>query len=220
MKTSATACPLLALPPEIRNAIWELVLVSRDPREEYDAYYIIDAGNCYVAAITQVNKQIRSETLGMFYESSRFFAGTDGCYGLADCIGWLARIGRSAVRHIRCIRVDTTRVSGVMGSAKTFDLDLGATAWSDAVLAKDIAGNSVEDSQCLEMGLEEAVRPLWVRKCEGEVDIGDWQVLFRAIHAVMDRYHGPKDQSSYSTAGCVANGTGRTCSVHGNLLRD
>lgn len=60
-----TGSPLLNLPAELRNAIYEYVL----PKEEH-AFWMADCYKRKVPGILLANKQIRSEALPIFYQSN------------------------------------------------------------------------------------------------------------------------------------------------------
>ncbi|KAK1819953.1 hypothetical protein LTR12_005675 [Friedmanniomyces endolithicus] len=73
--SSSDESPLLALPPELRNRIYELVLVD-DGNEIIDIYPETDhfVTNPYLwqPALTRVSKELRHETLAMFYGQNTF----------------------------------------------------------------------------------------------------------------------------------------------------
>lgn len=62
-------CTLLGLPAELRNSIWELVVLWRQ-----DVRIGISRSDRYVALppLLRVNKQIRRETLPKFFDSKKF----------------------------------------------------------------------------------------------------------------------------------------------------
>ena len=63
MQSSVTRCYLLALPAEVRNEIYELVVVVSDPVQEHHFAVIPLARTC---------RQIREETVKMFFQQNIF----------------------------------------------------------------------------------------------------------------------------------------------------
>lgn len=58
--------PFLRLPPELRNVIYRLVLVTFDNKGGLFPVFLTQP------ALTRVNRQIRKETLGIFYAENKF----------------------------------------------------------------------------------------------------------------------------------------------------
>ena len=72
---STTACPLLELPAELRNRIWEQVIVKEGPISLAPASDLADGEELETGAqpaLSRVCRQIREETLPMFYAHNIF----------------------------------------------------------------------------------------------------------------------------------------------------
>ncbi|KAK5707791.1 hypothetical protein LTR97_000329 [Elasticomyces elasticus] len=83
-------CPLLALPPELRNRVWTLVLASNYPGSHFHSE---------PTGVTQVNRQTRNETLAMHYAQSTFVLDSKDRFNINS--EWLRTIGDTAAKQIR-----------------------------------------------------------------------------------------------------------------------
>ena len=91
------------LPPELRDQIYEYIVLK--PRTTITmltnhacVQSEVSAGQ---PALSYVNKQLRAETLPLFYSSNTFLAEVSDIYDLEIAKQWLAAIGDSNVRHLR-----------------------------------------------------------------------------------------------------------------------
>ncbi|KAK5257078.1 hypothetical protein LTR16_001669 [Cryomyces antarcticus] len=120
--------PFLKLPAELRNRIYEDALLFRAPRALHDIVrdHARDSGDepsqtvlCQ-PALTRVCKQIREESLPVYYGLNEFSAELLACKPRHNASAWLARIGNAnclMVRHliihvsasVECISVDSCR---------------------------------------------------------------------------------------------------------------
>lgn len=81
--------PLLAMPPEIRNAIYELVVLSEWGRSSQN-FFVLDRP---LPALFRVNRQIRSEALDVFLLKNHFHI-----YTCNIGLKWLDILGKDVVR--------------------------------------------------------------------------------------------------------------------------
>ncbi|KAK4961755.1 hypothetical protein LTR10_002246 [Elasticomyces elasticus] len=89
-----TRSHLLALPPELRNRVWSLVLAT---------YLFQPSSDSGPPSILQTNHQIRGETLPMYYGDTTFELET-GDFSKCNC-NWLRSIGDQAAKQIRHVRL-------------------------------------------------------------------------------------------------------------------
>lgn len=81
--------PLLAMPPEIRNAIYELVVTSEWGHSSQD-FFVLDRP---LPALFRVNRQIRSEALDVFLLKNHFHI-----YTCNIGLKWLNILGKDVAR--------------------------------------------------------------------------------------------------------------------------
>ncbi|KAK5013063.1 hypothetical protein LTR39_003834, partial [Cryomyces antarcticus] len=95
--------PFLKLPAELRNRIYEDALLFRAPRALHDIVrdHARDSGDdpsqtvlCQ-PALTRVCKQIREESLSVYYGLNEFSAELLACNPRHNASAWLARIGNA-----------------------------------------------------------------------------------------------------------------------------
>jgi hypothetical protein len=67
MSTSTQTCKFFDLPPELRNHIYELVLLDTDVE------YVVDNWDWEFPSLLHVCTQIRSEALGLYYSRTMFY---------------------------------------------------------------------------------------------------------------------------------------------------
>ncbi|KAK4902307.1 hypothetical protein LTR27_001211 [Elasticomyces elasticus] len=89
-------CHLLALPPELLNRIWSLVLATDLFRPSSDSG---------PPSILQTNQQIRGETLPMYYGETTFELETGESFCFKYNCNWLRSIGDQAAKQIRHVRL-------------------------------------------------------------------------------------------------------------------
>lgn len=98
-KTSS-ATNFLSLPPELRNQKYELVLVERKT-----ITYPLDCDDnkgiqMHVSGLLSTNKQVRSETLPIYYGRNSFLS-----YGRNELYAFLRYLGPEARQSLTCIQV-------------------------------------------------------------------------------------------------------------------
>ncbi|KAK3658036.1 hypothetical protein LTR56_000756 [Elasticomyces elasticus] len=106
---------LLTIPPELRTRIWELALkitdtppvicqdsANKDKTLKVCTYKFDN--QAIQPSLTKTNRQVRAETLPMFYGRNTFELG----YGLGR--EWLSCIGEHAT-HLRCLRANASHYS-------------------------------------------------------------------------------------------------------------
>ncbi|KAK5719391.1 hypothetical protein LTR15_007914 [Elasticomyces elasticus] len=102
---------LLTIPPELRTRIWELALnitdtppvICPDSSKKGDTLKVSRykfANRAMQPSLTRTNRQVRAETLPMFYRRNTFEVG----WGLGR--GWLDCIGENAT-HLRSLYATT-----------------------------------------------------------------------------------------------------------------
>ncbi|KAK5698382.1 hypothetical protein LTR17_023717 [Elasticomyces elasticus] len=128
-------CPLLDLPPELRNTLWELVLADDDPGKGRFVH-ITSQGSIAVPAILRTNEQTRRETLPMWYGNAHFITFVRDAADVQSCPSRLALIGNLAARHIRHIKVRMRFFVGLPNCYTDIDLDLGAVEAATVVQAR------------------------------------------------------------------------------------
>ncbi|KAK5742182.1 hypothetical protein LTR17_003423 [Elasticomyces elasticus] len=82
-------CHLLALPPELRNCVWSLVLAQESFRPSYEFA---------LPGILQANQQTRNETLPIHYGQKLFILETQDLFNKNN--EWLRTIGDLAAKQI------------------------------------------------------------------------------------------------------------------------
>ncbi|KAF2769771.1 hypothetical protein EJ03DRAFT_374270 [Teratosphaeria nubilosa] len=97
------SCPLLNLPPELRNTIYELALLSAQPIE------IPSNGRLSAPPLIQVCRQTRSEATAIYYGQNAFrcIVVYEMCRTAYD---WLTHLPRTTVPMIH--NLQTLRLSG------------------------------------------------------------------------------------------------------------
>lgn len=117
---AATCVPFIdKIPTEIRNSIYELVLVEQIPgRHEmmcpHDLGSISVGFHTSVPALLQVSRQVRAETSPIYYGSNSFYVeyGFDDYRGPVEhaceikLLAWLAKLGPESRALIRRVYVD------------------------------------------------------------------------------------------------------------------
>ena len=103
MDTPKPSRGLLDLPPELRDQIYEyLVLKQRNTITMLPNYGSFQSPvSAAQPAICCVNRQIRAETLPMFYSNNLFLAEVSDSTDLAIAKNWLVVIGDENIRHLR-----------------------------------------------------------------------------------------------------------------------
>ncbi|TKA68743.1 hypothetical protein B0A49_07667 [Cryomyces minteri] len=114
--------PFLKLPTELRNKIYGHVLVFRPPRALHDI--VVDHARDFGGvptqpvlcqpALTRACKQIREESLSVYYGLNEFSAELGARNPRHDALAWLARIGNANCRLVRDL---TIHVSAPVTSA-------------------------------------------------------------------------------------------------------
>lgn len=86
-------CHLLALPAEIREAIFTFAVISPKPVVTFklDNYQQESYQEAIQPAVTRVNRQVRQEALPLFYDSNEFILHTEGQKG-EDAHHWIYNI--------------------------------------------------------------------------------------------------------------------------------
>lgn len=95
--------PLLELPAELREAIFELAVVSEKPIVTFklDQYQKDSYQEARQPAITRVSRQVRSESLPIYYDCNNFVIHTEGAKS-DDASRWLMCNEKhlNALRHL------------------------------------------------------------------------------------------------------------------------
>jgi len=94
-----THCSLLALPPELRNRIWALALPdNRQAITQYNG----PVQRAKPPNVMHINRAVRSETLPMYYGTTRFDFGRLGFYrNVRSRNKWLGSIGDEGLSQLR-----------------------------------------------------------------------------------------------------------------------
>ncbi|KAK5707645.1 hypothetical protein LTR97_000183 [Elasticomyces elasticus] len=198
MLTMATGpCPLLDLPPELRNTVWELVLADDEPGIGRFVR-ITSQGSVAVPAILRTSEQTRCETLPMWYGNAHFFTLLWDDADVQSCPSRLTLIGDVAARHICFVRMRfAVRFSGWLAD---IDLDLGALQAATMVQVRRV-NESTRLPERIEQRLRDLVRPLSVKRAKKKSTVADWQALLQArIHFQLSYLILGPPQSSPSPA--------------------
>ncbi|KAK5692882.1 hypothetical protein LTR97_010358 [Elasticomyces elasticus] len=91
---AASICGFFKLPAELRNAIYERVL-PLGRRIRFDTY-----AKLKLPALLQVCRQIRNETVGMYYNGNSFVIQTRGCKP-GPCASWKQRLQAMGLRNVK-----------------------------------------------------------------------------------------------------------------------
>ncbi|KAK5697637.1 hypothetical protein LTR17_023952 [Elasticomyces elasticus] len=173
------SCPLLDLPPELRDTIWELVLADGAPEKERTVNIKSD-GKVALPPILRTNEQTRRETLPMWYENTHFFMCLWDSADLQSCYERFAHIGDFAGRHIRHVKIRIRLVVRLSKWHADIDLDLGTLEAATMVQARTLY-ESARFPERVKQELREAVFPLGVKRLKKAITIADWQALFQTI---------------------------------------
>lgn len=107
--------PLLSLPAELRNYIWELVVVRDQPIDATPvAQYISPSyvqGLVKQPPLSQVCRSVRQEVVSIFYGSNDFIAGLKFEQDAVNLEKWLTAIGERNRGYMKCFLVQE-RVHG------------------------------------------------------------------------------------------------------------
>jgi hypothetical protein len=103
MSTSGERAGLLDLPQELRDQIYGYLMLKQKTHITMLPHYSCSQSLVSAAqpALCYVNKQIRTETLPIFYSSNLFLAELSDDTDLAVAKNWLAAIGNENLRHLR-----------------------------------------------------------------------------------------------------------------------
>ena len=182
---------LLKFPQELRDQIYEYVVLKQKATVTMLPHYNtfqspISAGQ---PALCCVNKQIRTETLPIFYDSNLFLAEVSDTDDLAIAKNWLSAIGNENIRHIR--RLCLCGWTGVMvGPAVRLRLWIRAVMnFKDGTL--EIEGNETQVDRrhasyvAKDMNdLKEAYRRIITAKGDGACDGESLGRLMDGFHAL------------------------------------
>ncbi|KAK4895777.1 hypothetical protein LTR27_006259 [Elasticomyces elasticus] len=111
--TKTALSPLLALPAELRNVIYEFMIAAHETRAQPN----------FVNAC----RQTRSEALDLFYSNHRFLFGPDAL--LPYHLHWLEAIGEAKVDCIRFVRgvvkmYDSSQPAGLRVTAVSLEIEI------------------------------------------------------------------------------------------------
>lgn len=101
-------CRLLLLPPELRNRIYELVLIDQDDRiqalfgDDYDSKET--AADLSQPALTRVSRAVRKDTLPIFYGQHTFYLWLDHSGAKRTYTKWMTAI-EARVRLFRLVKL-------------------------------------------------------------------------------------------------------------------
>ncbi|KAK5727383.1 hypothetical protein LTR15_003278 [Elasticomyces elasticus] len=179
-------CPLLDLPPELRNTIWELVLTDNAPGKERTVNIKSD-GKVALPSILRTNEQTRRETLPMWYENTHFFMYLWDSTDLQSCYERFAHIGDLAARHIRHVKIRVRLVVRLSKWHANIDLDLGALEAATMVRARTLY-ESARFPERVKQELREAAVPLSVKRLKKAITVAHWQALLQAVSEMVLRF--------------------------------
>ncbi|KAK3624624.1 hypothetical protein LTR56_014386 [Elasticomyces elasticus] len=137
MAASQDRCLLLQLPPELRNRIYDALLLLRANEDGYAVLSNDQAAEQQsrftVLSILGTCQQTESEAMGLFYAANRLRVRTDS---LSDFVGSLGYARRHSLRHLAC-DIDTAeeitgpiRALAVASTKHIISLRLYVEAWA------------------------------------------------------------------------------------------
>jgi hypothetical protein len=149
--TDDIKCYLLELTPELRTYIFELTLITEDQIfNDFSRLFYSSDNDSYDQKIksgqpplTRINRQIRVETLPIYYSRNKFLVWVKNADGWVGCTEWLQAIGNS-IELIRSLRIDVGErllfvdVKVVPGGPKTHEL----------CVAEEVKADPIFDSMC------------------------------------------------------------------------
>ena len=181
---ASTHCPLLALPPELRNRIWHLVLPT-SYKLSYDRIFFREAMTLPLPALLQVCHSLRAETLPMFYGLTTFiFELHHTQRTLWHCYSWLHLIGPDAAKQIRSVRLDHDREMSSGKEYESLEIGLGGEqGWRIA---------AVPEGGCVSLGGERArhsverqINKTLLQRVERSMTTEDWAEVLRTYYRVL-----------------------------------
>jgi hypothetical protein len=146
-----TKCHLRELTPELRTYIFELALVIEDQIFN-DFSRLTYPSDCYCynqkikssqPPLTRVNRQLRAETLPIYYSRNKFLVWVENADGWVGSMKWLQAIGNS-IELIRSLRIDV--------GEKVFFIDIkvipGGPKTHELCVAEEVKADPIFDSMC------------------------------------------------------------------------
>ncbi|KAK5685414.1 hypothetical protein LTS10_003492 [Elasticomyces elasticus] len=184
-------CPLLILPPELRNNIYDMVFEANCLNHPY--ININKSGYAtHMHALLHVSKQVRGDTMGMWHNFNTFtlyYLTPES--GLAQCNLWLDRVGASTLRCVQNLSVSfQLRCAGTVHSIEYFGVDINTRAHTKKDMVHctgprchiHLPDPLALDNFCQQMYT--AVNS-WQLGTVMHSGTGEWQNLLRAILAVL-----------------------------------
>ncbi|KAK5727232.1 hypothetical protein LTR15_003126 [Elasticomyces elasticus] len=140
-------CHLLNLPAELRNEIWQLVLLSD---------FFQPTSHARPPSILQTSIQVRSETLPIHYGQTTFVL--DLCVGLDYVFRWLHSIDNGSVQHIRRVQLTAPVDQRAIPFARRCMLVMPYHEVEDERLVWDVGNEDVGDDGLKLYKLSTAIR--------------------------------------------------------------
>ena len=215
----ATAVPFrfLDLPPEMRNRIYEAVVISARPLHIPSACYHGKEASAVEPAITRVNKQLRRESLGMFYSMNAFEYHIHRC-DFGYFLAWMDDIGlnnRSQIRDVTLVLKD----SWTCGEGLIDFVRWCAKSEGTKMMLIDIEGMTAWNHEHLDILLEED--PHLEAKLDDGLDLADYDLMFGETYDALDgaidlaeRIHAQKSRSEKHRPRPAEEGAALCCTTN------
>ncbi|KAK5123756.1 hypothetical protein LTR85_002392 [Meristemomyces frigidus] len=189
-----TQSRLLALPPELRNVIWELTLLrSSNIRVENDIFaHDIHVGESVQPSLALVSRQVRCEALPIYYSANTFELYTILPAQWYITFDWL-RSNKHHLNHLRklrCSGYSTLDKSLSDDGAKHLRISIDVGMWPTMdMVCIDIPANEREQKPYA-MAQKGRLHTLVCGHMQGRVDgylTGDeWADVFGALAEILD----------------------------------
>ncbi|KAK5123739.1 hypothetical protein LTR85_002375 [Meristemomyces frigidus] len=205
--------PLLALPPELRNHIWHYAVTldeSVGPQHKLELsrsnHLLNESEKQHVRrlsrepAITQVNRQVRAETLSCFYSQNTFGVRHVSGGDLLAVVQWLAIVGENT-KYIKRIIINgmmndrkSTAKSGQVDVAYRItlvDIEAAPLACVTYAISADVtyASRIAENCRILVQGFLDATKVAWL-------DVGEWELVIGYVFDFLDHEKGLENPST------------------------
>lgn len=183
---------LLDLPPELRDLIYEYIVLK--PK---NTITMLPNFNCFASevsaaqpALIRVNKQLRSEALPMFYNGNVFLAEVSDTIDLHTAKRWLTSIGEHNIRHLRRLalcgwtKIAFGHMTCRLWIRMLFDLKDGTLEIEGTETEVDKHRHVVKDVKELKLAYERLVE---ARKGQG-FDVESLEILMESFHRLCTSY--------------------------------
>ena len=169
-ETGGKPCLLLALPAELRNTIYSLVVVEQHPIE-------VKAG--IEPALLATNHQIRAEAIAVFY-SMNTFQSLHGylLFSVEKAARWIRNLGEARTEMLTSLRCGGSPARGMI--VRCIECDLAQDAYMGSIPVKRVKGLR-KDALEFERDYGETNKCVWIKLTAIEglevVDVkGGWMV--------------------------------------------